>query len=230
MLKRRKKRDRTHPFLGLILILMLIGIWGAIFEDREETRRSSIPPATSTTSGVSVRSTVEEARATAILKKEERKRKAEEARRAAEARKAKEAFDSNPLGLVDPLGRLVKNPLKVGDVASTAKDTMPRSPTTYAHLWLALEDRERGKWINTAGWGEGDKLDRYVEQLLACRRILPVPANTRVKILELKPPSGKDYMSTWFKVEVLEGQYEGESGWLSYWGLQHEYADARPVR
>lgn len=137
-------------------------------------------------------------------------------------RSAPEKADPNPLGLLDQLGRPVADPLGPGDVSKTQKDTTNRSNATYAHLWLSLDDRDKSQWIDGPGFGEGQKFDKHVERLLAEERILPIPLGTSVEVLELKVPPDKKYVFTDFRVRVLEGEHEGQTGWLSYFALAHE--------
>ena len=147
-----------------------------------------------------------------------------------EARAAREHLlskrNSNPLGLLGPGGEPVRAPLHVGDVTVSRADWVDRirrKEGTYAHLWRYLEDNESKKWTGKDGLvaGSGVMWDNYVKKLIANGRILQIPADTSVRVVEIKPPSDRSYDLTDFKVEVLEGEHKGKFGWMSWYGLKH---------
>jgi hypothetical protein len=79
---------------------------------------------------------------------------------------------SNLFVFEDSLGRPVKNPLRVGDVTVTTKDSNRSSTAQVAKAWLSIDDRERDRWIKFEGYGESQKFDNYVKFLISNKRIL----------------------------------------------------------
>lgn len=159
-----------------------------------------------------------------LLDKGKQKREQEAVREAPPSWEEPEVDSDNPLGLLDQFGRPEENPFKVGDHASTVSDHGNRiNPGTFAHLWLSLSDRTHcnNNWRDYPGFGEGQKSDACVKSMLEKGRILPLPIGTTVEILGLLPPRDKKYIFTWFKVQVVDGEYSDKVGWLSHSALDH---------
>ena len=92
--------------------------------------------------------------------------------------------DSNPHRLVHYWKELVDKPLNSGDVTKIHKKIAVMAPYDYSNLWLSLEDRSGGP---THNW------DDYAESMFEKKRILRIPVNTRVKILEVMPSADRVY-------------------------------------
>jgi hypothetical protein len=124
---------------------------------------------------------------------------------------SKAETESNPHRLVNYRGGFVEKPLDSGDVTKIHKKIPPRATPDYSDLWLSLEDRLRGP---THNW------DDYSESIFEKKRILRIPVNTKVKIVEVMPSADRVYCMSDFKIEVLEGLCAGKTGWLSYFDLE----------
>ena len=131
--------------------------------------------------------------------------------------------DRNPLKLLDVSGHPAETTLLIGESTTVVKDTTRKSSVAYSHLWIDLADKERDRWINTPGFGEGGKYGSYVKTLIENERILPVAIGTRVLIDEVQPDKTRKYCFTYFKVVVENGKFKGRTGWLSYFGLVHPH-------
>ena len=130
---------------------------------------------------------------------------------APDAGPSKAATNSNPHRLVYYWGELVDKPLNSGDITKIHKKIAARATPDYSDLWLSLEDRLGGPTYN---W------DDYEESMLEKKRILRIPVNTKVKIVQVMPSADRVYCMSDFKIEVLEGLCAGKTGWLSYFDLE----------
>ena len=119
--------------------------------------------------------------------------------------------NSNPHRLVCYWGELIDKPLKSGDITKIHKKIPARATPDYSDLWLSLEDRTDGPTYN---W------DDYAESMFEKKRVLRIPVNTQVKIVEVVPSTDRVYCMSYFKIEVPEGLYAGKTGWLSYFDLE----------
>jgi hypothetical protein len=128
-----------------------------------------------------------------------------------EAGPSKSETKSNPHRLVHYWGGFVDKPLNSGDVTKIHKKIPPRATPDYSDLWLSLEDRLSGPTYN---W------DDYSESMFEKKRILRIPVNTKVKIVQVMPSADRVYCMSDFKIEVLEGLCAGKTGWLSYFDLE----------
>jgi hypothetical protein len=129
----------------------------------------------------------------------------------------------NPLGLVDEFGDLEEHPLRVGDETTTANSAVRRNAGRFAQLFLSLSDRDfcKQNWKQFQGFSRAQKSDNCQKHLVEEGRILRLDVGETIRVIAIAPPKDKQYVSTYFKGEVISGPNTGETGWLSHLSLNH---------